>query len=63
MDIESDIYEVLYCPEDGESRVYCEVCDKLCIERYCKNDHKSGTHTNNFYRRQGLKDSKKVLVI
>ena len=26
--------EVIYCPEDGEYRVYCESCDKLCIERF-----------------------------
>ena len=29
----SYIYEVIYCPEDHEYRVYCEICDKLCIER------------------------------
>ena len=27
-------YEVIYCPEDNEYRVYCEVCDNLCIERF-----------------------------
>ena len=54
MDIESDNYEVIYCPEDGEYRVYCEVCDKHCIERYYKNHLKSGTHTNNIYKRQQL---------
>ena len=25
-----------YCPEDDENGVYCEVCDKLCIERFYK---------------------------
>ena len=33
MDVENN-YEVIYCPEDDEYRVYCDVCDKLCIERY-----------------------------
>ena len=25
--------QVIYC-EDGESRVYCKICDELCIERF-----------------------------
>ena len=33
MDIENE--EVVYC-EDGEYRVYCNVCGKLCIERFFK---------------------------
>ena len=31
--MDSDKYEVIYCPEDNEDRVYCKICDKLCIER------------------------------
>ena len=27
----SDNQEVMYC-EDGEYRVYCDVCDKLCTD-------------------------------
>ena len=49
---ESDIYEVVYCAYDDEYRVYCEICDKLCIERYYKNHLKSGTHANNNRKRQ-----------
>ena len=30
MDIENQ--EVIYCEDDGEHRVYCNICDKLCIE-------------------------------
>ena len=37
---------VIYC-EDGEYRVYCDVCDSLCIERFYKNHLKSKTHINN----------------
>ena len=44
-------YEAIYCSEDGEYRVYCNICDKLCIERYYKNHLKSQTHTNNKYKR------------
>ena len=40
--MDSDNYEVIYCPEDDEHRVYCNICDKLCIERFYK-IHK---HTN-----------------
>ena len=30
----SDNQQVKYCEYDGEYRVYCEVCDKLCFERF-----------------------------
>ena len=28
----SDTQQVIYC-EDDEYRVYCHICDELCIER------------------------------
>ena len=52
--MDSENYEVIYCGDDGEFRVYCDVCDNLCIERYYKNHLTSQTHTNNFYKRQRL---------
>ena len=52
MNTENDIYEVNYCADADEYRIYWEICDKLCIERYYKNHLKSGTHTNNFNKRQ-----------
>ena len=42
----SENYEGIYCDDDGEYRIYCSVCDKLCIERYYKNNLKSQTHKN-----------------
>ena len=30
--MDSDNYEIIYCPEDDEKRVYCESCDNLRIE-------------------------------
>ena len=45
--------EVFHC-EDGELSVYCNVCDKLCIEGFCKNHLKSRTHNKN--------NRKKVLI-
>ena len=44
MNSESNNYEVIYCADDDELRVNCDICDKLCIERYYKNHLKSGTH-------------------
>ena len=34
----------LFIEDDGEYRVYCDVCDKLCIQRFYKNHLKSKTH-------------------
>ena len=31
----SNNQQVFYC-EDGEYRVYCDICDILCRERYYK---------------------------
>ena len=30
----SENEEVNYCEDDGEYRVYFNICDKLCIERF-----------------------------
>ena len=27
----SDNQEAIYCEDDGEYRVYCQICDNLCI--------------------------------
>ena len=43
--------------EDGEYRVYCDVCDNLCIQRYYKNHLKSQTHINNIHRKEKLNKS------
>ena len=51
MDIDND-YEVIYCADDDEYRVYCTICDKLCIERYYKNHLKSSVDINNFFKKQ-----------
>ena len=59
MDSESDNYEVIYCADDDEDEVYCEICDKLCIERYYKNHLKPEIHTNNLYEKQRLKTTNK----
>ena len=43
----SDNQQVIYCPEDDEYRIYCDICDSLCIQRLYKNHLKSKTHLNN----------------
>ena len=45
MDNENQL--VNYCEDDGEYRVYSNICDSLCIERFYKNHLKSQTHINN----------------
>ena len=44
--------EVLFCADDKEYRVNCQICEKLCIESYYENHLKSRAHTIEFYKRQ-----------
>ena len=48
---------VIYCEDDGEYRIYCSVCDKLCKERFYKNHLKSQTHINNIRKIEQLEKS------
>ena len=45
--MDSDNQLVIYCEDDGEDRIFCNICDSLCIERFYKNHLKSKTHLNN----------------
>ena len=45
--MESENQLLIYCEDDGEYRVYCDICDSLCIQRFYKNHLKSQTHMNN----------------
>ena len=56
MDVENQ--GVIYSADDEEYRVYCNIFDKLCIERFYKNHLNSGTHTNELYKRPRLKNTK-----
>ena len=56
----SDNQLIIYC-EDGEYRVYCSICDKLCIERFYENHLKSQTHTNNIRKREQINKSFQVI--
>ena len=43
--------EPIYCPEDDTYRIYCEICDLLCIDKYYRNHLKSQTHLNNIRKK------------
>ena len=60
MDCENQL--VIYC-EDDEYRIYCDVCDKLCIQRFYKNHLKSKTHTNNVRKTAELNESFQVISL
>ena len=50
--MDTDNHEVIYCEDNRDYRVYCVVCDKLCVERFYKNHLKSQTHTSNKHKRE-----------
>ena len=50
--MDNENYEVIYCSEDDEYRVFCDVCNILCIERFYKNHLKSQTHINNLRKKR-----------
>ena len=60
MDCENHL--VIYS-EDGEYRVFCDVCDILCIERFYKNHLKSQTHINNIHKIENLNKSFEVISL
>ena len=53
---------VIYC-EDGEYRVYCDVCDNLCIQQFYKNHLKSKTHINIIPKLEQLDKSFQVISL
>ena len=52
--MDSENNEAIYCEDAGEFRVFCNICDLQCIERFYKNHLKSGTHINNVHKKQQL---------
>ena len=56
----SDNQHFIYC-QDGKYRVYCDVCDNLCIERFYKNHLKSKTHINSIRKRKHLIKSIQII--
>ena len=52
--MDSDKQEIIYCADDDEYRIYCDICDKFFLDRYYNNHLKSQTQKNKFYKRQRL---------
>ena len=59
----SENQQVIYCPEDNEYRVYCSVCDGLCIQRFYKNHLKSKTHLNNIRKIEEINKTFKAISL
>ena len=47
---ENNNQEVIYYADD-ECRICCNICDKLCIERFYENHLKSETHSTNIRKK------------
>ena len=54
--------QVIYC-EDGEYRVYCNICDALCLERFYKNHLETKTHINIIHKREQLNKSFQIFSL
>ena len=52
--MESEYQEAIYCEDDGDYRVYCNICHKLCTQRFYKNHLKSQKHINNINKQQRI---------
>ena len=48
--MDNENHLIAYCPEDNEYKVYCDVCDNFCIDRFYKNHLKSKSHINNIHK-------------
>ena len=44
----------IYCEDDGEYRVYCNICNSICIQRFYKKHQKSKKHINNVRKTEEL---------
>ena len=49
--------EVIYCSEGDDYRIYCSVCDKLCIKRFYKNHLKSQTQNKNIHKKKMISNN------
>ena len=50
--MDSDNQKYLYSADDDEYRKYCDVCDKLAVDRSFINHLKSRTHINIIHIKQ-----------
>ena len=61
--MDNENQRVIYCADDDEYRVFCDVCDKLCIQRFYKNHLESKTHLNNIRKIEELNESFQVISL
>ena len=61
MDNENQL--VIYCEDDGEYRIFCDVCDSVCIQRIYKNQLKSKTHINDIRKKEEFNKSFQVISL
>ena len=59
----SDNQEAIYCGDDGDYRIFCDVCNSLCIQRFYKNHLKSKTHINNIRKIEQINKAFQVLSL
>ena len=45
----------IYCPDDNEYRIYCDICDNFAEVGFYNNHQKSRTHIYDTHKRQQLK--------
>ena len=51
---EEKSYQAIYCEDDNEYRIYCHICDNLCIVRFYKSHLTSRTHINNINKKKSI---------
>ena len=54
MNSDDNNQKVIHCAADDECRIYCNICDKLCIKRFFENHLKSELLITNFRKNQIL---------
>ena len=59
--MECENQEKIYCTDDDEERIHCDICDKLSIGRYYNNHLKSRIHISNIRSKQPLKKQIKCM--
>ena len=52
--MDSDNQEQIYCADDNEYMIYCDICDKICIDRYHNNHPKSRLLINIIHKKQRI---------
>ena len=60
--MESENLQANFCEDDGDYRVYGDICVKLCIDRFYKNHLKSQSHTNIICNKKSFINKYEILL-